>query len=102
AVGTRHHPRDDVRRRADLGSKPGRHDEGEHDGDGEGAHQPRLARRVVHPTELDRATTPSLEADDHEQLLPVLGAEVVLRDLPPPLPRTLHHDLVPWPWRFDL
>src|SRR6266568_2302141 len=63
---------------------------------------PPSGKTIVNRPELDRATARSLEADDHEQLLPVLGAEVVLRDLPPTLHPTLNHEVVALPMGLDL
>src|SRR5438552_7721026 len=57
---------------------------------------------VVHTPELDRAAPSALELDDHEQLLAVLGAEIVLGDLPASRDLALDHEIVAQPTSLDL
>src|SRR2546422_3385745 len=52
---------------------------------------------VVHTPKLDRAAPSALEFDDHEQLLPVLGAEIVLGDLSAPRYLALDDEIVAQP-----
>src|SRR5205807_4152023 len=59
-------------------------------------------RGVVHAPEIDRATATRVDADDHEELLPVLGAEVVLGHLPAPGDLALDDEIVALPTGFDL
>src|SRR6266550_7644506 len=59
-------------------------------------------RPVVHPPEFDRAAPSALELDDHIQLLPVLRAEVVLRDLPATRNLALDHEIAALPVALDL
>src|SRR5204863_7625577 len=59
-------------------------------------------RPVVHPPEFDRAAPSALELDDHIQLLPVLRAEVVLRDLPATRDLALDHEIAAMPVALDL
>src|SRR5438128_2609388 len=51
-------------------------------------------RSIVHAPELEGAAPSALELDDHIQLLPVLRAEIVLRDLPAIRDLALHHEIV--------
>src|SRR5438128_5278511 len=73
-------------------------------GIGHESSSPRLlrGRSVVHAPELERATPPALELDDHVQLLPVLGAEIVLGDLPATRDLALDHEIVALPAALDL
>src|SRR5256886_15167920 len=59
----------------------------------------RLFRRsaVVHAPKLDRATAPSLGLDDHEEVLAVLRAEIVLGHLAATRCFALHHEIVSLP-----
>src|SRR5438309_11930266 len=64
--------------------------------------QLRRRRPVVHPPEFDRAAPSAVELDDHIQLLPVLRAEVVLRDLPATRNLALDHEIAALPVALDL
>src|SRR5690348_10968505 len=59
-------------------------------------------RSIVHAPELERAAPSALELDDHIQLLPVLRAEIVLRDLPATRDLPLDHEIVALPVALDL
>src|SRR2546421_651044 len=59
-------------------------------------------RPVVHPPEFDRAAPSALELDDHIQLLPVLRAEIVLRNLPATRDLALDHEIAALPVALDL
>src|SRR6266705_5914337 len=59
-------------------------------------------RYIVNAPELEGAAPSALELDDHIQLLPVLRAEIVLRDLPAIRDLALHHEIVALPVALDL
>src|SRR5256884_5634364 len=59
-------------------------------------------RSIVHAPELEGAAPSALELDDHIQLLPVLRAEVVLRDLPATRDLALDHEIAALPVALDL
>src|SRR3989475_2140524 len=59
-------------------------------------------RPVEHPPEFDRAAPSALELDDHIQLLPVLRAEIVLRNLPATRDLALDHEIAALPVALDL
>src|SRR5207247_11198133 len=52
--------------------------------------------------ELEGAAPSALELDDHIQLLPVLRAEVVIRDLPATRDLALDHEIAALPVALDL
>src|SRR3989441_9921917 len=59
-------------------------------------------RSIVHAPELERAAPSALELDDHIQLLPVLRAEIVLRDFPATRDLALDHEIAALPVALDL
>src|SRR5438876_3444661 len=59
-------------------------------------------RSIVHAPELEGAPSSALELDDYIQLLPVLRAEIVLRDLPATRDFALDHEIVALPVALDL
>src|SRR2546426_11973876 len=59
-------------------------------------------RSIVPPPEFDRAAPSPLELDDHIQLLPVLRAEIVLRDFPATRALALDHEIAALPVALDL
>src|ERR1041385_1783356 len=59
-------------------------------------------RSIVHAPELEGAPSSALELDDHIQLLPVLRAEIVLRDLPATRDLALDHEIAALPVALDL
>src|SRR5881396_1032187 len=57
---------------------------------------------IVHAPELEGAPSSALELDDHIQLLPVLRAEIVLRDFPATRDLALDHEIAALPVALDL
>src|SRR5438093_1137484 len=57
---------------------------------------------IVHAPELEGAPSSALELDDHIQLLPVLRAEIFLRDFPATRDLALDHEIAALPVALDL